>query len=312
MTPRHPLSGIYAAALTPFKPDDSINLAAVLPFLDLLAAKGCHGALLFGTTGEGPSLSSTERQAVLREAVSIRKQHPEFRVLAGTGTPSLEQTVELNRMAFDLGCQGVVVLPPYYFQKISDDGLFAWFSRVIQRSVPRDGFLLGYHIPSQSRVPLSLNLLERLKDSFPTQFAGIKDSSADPEFSALLGQRLGGEFLVLNGSDRLLTHAMKNQAGGAITAMANLYSALLRRGWDLITAGKDSGAIQQQLNARRDVLEKYPPFPAMLKPLLARMRGVDCGSVRPPLMSFSEQDVETCRAEFSQLDGLEPEAGNVS
>jgi len=110
---------------------------------------------LMGTTGEGPSFSADERLALLRAGLAVRQEHPDFRLLLGTGTPSLEETVQLTRAAFDLGVDGVVVLPPYYFRKVSDDGLFAWFSQVIQRAVPTNAALLGYHIPSLSGVPLS-------------------------------------------------------------------------------------------------------------------------------------------------------------
>ena len=224
MTNRHPLSGIYAAALTPFRQDFSIDLDAINPFLHFLAAQDCHGALLFGTTGEGPSLSGREREAILRAAREVRVTFPEFRLLAGTGTPSLDETVELTRMAFDLGCEGVVVLPPYFYRKVSDDGLFIWFQQVMRHAVPRDGYLLGYHIPGQSGVPLSLDLLARLKDAYPHQFAGIKDSSSDPEYAVALGGRFGPDLLVLSGNDSLFLHALEYNAGGAITAMANLYS----------------------------------------------------------------------------------------
>ena len=104
MTTRHPLAGIYAAALTPLKPDCSVATDAVVTFLSFLAARECHGALLFGTTGEGPSFSAKERETLLRIAQEVRHTCPQFRLLAGTGTASLDETVELTRMAFDLGC----------------------------------------------------------------------------------------------------------------------------------------------------------------------------------------------------------------
>jgi 4-hydroxy-tetrahydrodipicolinate synthase len=117
----------------------------------------------FGTTGEGPSFSPTERLEALRSALLVRQKHPQFRLLFGTGTPSLEETASLTRAAFDLGVDGVVVLPPYYFRKVSDDGLMAWFSQVIETAVPAGGALLGYHFPNMSGVPLSLDLPGRLK-----------------------------------------------------------------------------------------------------------------------------------------------------
>lgn len=305
MTNRHPLSGIYAAALTPLKQDFSIDPDAINPFLHFLAAQECHGALLFGTTGEGPSLSPVERETILRAAREVRITFPEFRLLAGTGTPSLDETVDLTRMAFDQGCEGVVVLPPYYYRKVSEDGLFAWFEQVIQRAVPQDGYLLGYHIPGQSGVPLSIDLIARLKDAFPDQFAGIKDSSGDPEYSVALGGRFGPDLLVLSGNDGLLLHALEYNAGGAITAMSNLYSPLLRQVWDIFIQGGDAIEAQEQLNIRRHILDRYQPFPPILKALLAQLHGFEYWSVRPPLLSVSARIEETCLQELRECDESE-------
>jgi 4-hydroxy-tetrahydrodipicolinate synthase len=305
MTNRHPLSGIYAAALTPFKQDFSIDLEAVNPFMHFLAAHDCHGALLFGTTGEGPSLSSWEREAILRAANEVRITFPEFRLLAGTGTPSLDETVALTRMAFNLGCEGVVVLPPYYYRKVSDDGLFAWFDEVIRRAVPDDGYLLGYHIPAQSGVPLSIDLLARLKDAHPRKFAGLKDSSGDPEYAVALGGRFGPDLLVLSGNDGLLMHALEYNAGGAITAMANLYSPLLRQVWDIFIQNGDSIEAQEQLNIRRRILDHYQPFPPTLKALLSDMYGFERWYVRPPLLPISARFEETCLQELRECDESE-------
>src|SRR5512143_3179954 len=99
---RADLAGVYAAAVTPLKADFSPDVDAIPPFLSFLAGRGCHGALILGTTGEGPSFSPAERETIWRAAVKVRQQHPEFRLLAGTGTPSLTETIDLTRMAFDI------------------------------------------------------------------------------------------------------------------------------------------------------------------------------------------------------------------
>ncbi len=287
---RHPLSGVYAAAVTPLKTDLSPDLDAVVPFLAFLAARGCHGALIFGTTGEGPSFSPSEREAIWRIALQIREQDPSFRLLAGTGTPSLTETIDLTRLAFDLGYDGVVTLPPYYFRKATDDGLFHWFEQVIQGSVPHDGFLLGYHFPGVSGVGFSLDLLARLKDAFPTQFAGIKDSSHDNDFTRTLGQKFGDDLTVFNGTDSDFTLALQNHAAGCITAPANLISPSLREVYDLFVTGNESTTTQAKVSAQRHILEKYQPFPASLKALLARLYGQPHWPVRPPLVEISKAD----------------------
>ncbi|MEI6289196.1 MAG: dihydrodipicolinate synthase family protein [Chloroflexota bacterium] len=302
MHAQHPLAGIYAAALTPFRQDYSVDLDQINPFLNHLASRDCHGALLFGTTGEGPSLGVQERFSAIREAVKVRKTFPEFKLLAGTGTPSLEETIEITRNAFELGCEGVVVLPPYYFRKVSDEGLFNWFAQVIQRAVPEGGYLLGYHIPAQSGVPLSMDLLARLKEAFPEKFAGIKDSSGDPDHAAALGKRFGSELLVLNGYDGLLLHALEHSAGGAITAMANLYSPLLDQVWDIFSQDGDALEAQDELNKRRLILDKYMPFPPILKAVLPEMRGFSRWELRPPLLSLPDFVRDNCIRELRACD----------
>ncbi len=164
---------------------------------------------------------------------------PGFRLIAGTGTPSLSETIDLTKLAFDLGYDGVLVVPPYYFRKATDNGLFAWFSEVLQKAVPSNGYLLGYHFPNVAGIGLSIELLARLKDTFPSQFAGIKDSSHDADLAHNLGEKFGSDLVVLTGTDSYLQLAMQNQAAGCITAPANILSTDLREAWDLINAGKD-------------------------------------------------------------------------
>jgi 4-hydroxy-tetrahydrodipicolinate synthase len=299
----HPLAGIYAAAVTPLKADSTLDLEAVPVFLRLLAARGCHGVLLFGTTGEGPSFSPKERETLLRSVRVYRQQLPGFRLLAGTGTPSLSETIELTKLAFDIGYDGVVVLPPYYFRKPTNEGLFNWFSELITKAVPKDKYLLGYHIPGMTGVGFSLDLLARLKDTFPTQFAGIKDSSHDESFAVDLGNRFGKDLLVLNGTDSLLHHALKNGAQGAITAPANIISDGLREVWDLYQQGKDPIEAQARVTEQRHILEKYMPFSIILKAMLPRLFDLPRWSVKPPLEEMPSELEEQAFREF-QLSNL--------
>ena len=294
----HPLSGVYAAAVTPLKPDLSPDLEAVAPFLGFLATRGCHGALLFGTTGEGPSFSPSERGDVWRAALKVREKFPNFRLLAGTGTPSLTETIDLTKTAFDLGFDGVLTLPPYYFRTATDDGLFRWFKGVIQKSVPKDGFLLGYHFPRVAGIGFSLDLLLHLKDAFPQQFAGIKDSSHNQDFIRELGQKFGDDLAVFNGTDSDFTYALQNQAAGCITAPANIISRGLREVYDMFVRGKDTTAMQAKITEQRHILDRYQPYPASLKALLARLYGQPRWPVRPPLVEISKIEEDKAVQEF--------------
>lgn len=302
MTDLHPLAGVYAAAVTPLKTDaSSFDFESVPPFLHFLASRGCHGVLLFGTTGEGPSFSPKEREALMRSVRVIRNQVRGFKLLAGTGTPSLTETIDLTKLAFELNYDGVVVLPPYYFRKATDDGLFNWFSELIEKAVPQGKHLLGYHIPVMTGVGFSLDLLERLKTKFPNQFAGIKDSSHDEAFAAAVGQRFGKELFVLNGTDSYFHHALKNNAQGAITAPANLISDNLREVWDLFQEGKDPTEVQAKVTEQRHFLEHYSPIAPVLKGLLHKIYGLPSWPLRHPLESLDEKTLEEAAEGFSKI-----------
>ena len=293
-------AGVYAAAVTPLNDDYSPDLKAIPMLLEFLDHRGCHGALILGTTGEGPSFSFDERISILKAAQEYKVRNPHFQLLAGTGTPSLTGTIQLTREAFSLGFDGVVVLPPYYFRKVDDRGLFTWFGEVISKAVPRGGTLLGYHIPPVTGVSFSMDLLARLKETYPDQFAGIKDSSADAEFARKLGERFGEDLLVLNGNDRLFKIALDSHASGCITALANLYSPELRQIWD----GFQNRAVPEQILKKVDnlraVLEIYSPYPPVLKAMLARQHNLPLWAVCPPLMPVNEAVTNRASMEFSR------------
>lgn len=301
MTPHHPLSGVYAAAVTPLKNDSSLDLDSIPAWLEFFASRGCHGIVLFGTTGEGPSFSPSERETLMRAVIECRSVAPGLRLIAGTGTPSLSESTELTRLAFDLGFDAALLLPPYYFRKATDDGLFHWFNELIQEAVPSNGYILGYHFPNVAGIGFSLELLARLKDSFPTQFAGIKDSSHDPDLARALGERFGSDLAVFTGTDSYLQLAMQNHAAGCITAPANVLSPGLREIWDLINEDKDVSESQARIKTQRDILDRYPPYPPTLKALLHRLYGFPRWNVKPPLVRLAPELEEQVVGEFEGL-----------
>ena len=297
------LAGIYTAAVTPLHPDFTPDLDAIPPLMDFLASRGCHGILLLGTTGEGPSFSPEERADIFRRAYQVRETNPGIRLFAGTGTPSLTETVSLTRLAFDLGFDGVVVLPPYYFRKATDEGLLAYFAELIRRAVPADGALFGYHFPGVAGIGFSVDLLARLKDALPRQFAGLKDSSHDEELARTLGARFGDDLAVFTGTDSFLQLALENHAAGCITAPANIISPHLRLVWDAFQRGEDVTALQARVTKARHIMDKYPPFPPLLKALLARKHGLPRWPVRPPLEEVPPGIVETVTEELLAASG---------
>jgi len=294
----HYLDGVYAAVITPLTSQGKIDLEQIPSYLGFLAQRGCHGALLLGTTGEGPSFAHHERVELMKAALDVRQEHPDFKLLAGTGTPSLEETILNTRSAFELGFDGVVVLPPYYYRTASDEGLFIWFSQLIQRAVPSDAAILGYHFPGITGVPLSLDLLARLKDCYPDQFAGLKDSSGSLEHAQQLGQRFGKDMLTLVGNDRIFSPALIADASGCITAMANLCSPYLRKVWDAQQNGGLDAEAQSKLELGRTILDRYPPAPPAIKALIARWYNFPRWSVRPPLLDLPAEVEARVQAEM--------------
>lgn len=302
MKPTQRISGVFAAAVTPLNADYAIQTEALPSLLQFLAQRGCHGVLFFGTTGEGPSFSAEERIMVFQLAARIRQELPDFKLLAGTGTPSLDETIQITRAAFDCGFDGVVTLPPYYYRKATDEGLFAWYQQVIQRAVPGDGLMLGYHIPGTSGVALSIELLRRLKDIFPSQFAGLKDSSGELDFPRQLNTLFGDDLIVLTGNDKLFSQALEQHASGCITAMANLYSPYLRQVWDAYPQGNADNAAQAHLVALRQVFDQYPPAAPFIKAMLPRLYNLPAWPVRPPLVPVEPDVVEQALAELAALE----------
>lgn len=301
MTSTHPLAGVYAAAVTPLNHASNLDLDSVPHLMEFLNSRGCHGMVLFGTTGEGPSFSPAEREALMRAVCDQRAQFPGFRLIAGTGTPSLSESIDLTKLAFDLGYDAALVVPPYYFRKATDDGLFKWFSELINKAVPSDKYIIGYHFPNVAGIGFSIDLLARLKDAFPTQFAGIKDSSHDADLARNLGEKFGHDLVALTGTDTYLKLAMENKAAGCITAPANIISPDLRAVWDGMREGRDISEAQARVDHQRHLLEKYPPFPPTLKTLLHRLHGFPRWSVKPPLESISQELEEKVVAEFQAL-----------
>lgn len=283
------IKGVFAAAVTPLNHSLELDLENYPKFLDYLANRGCHGALLFGTTGEGPSFNFEERRQLMQVALDWRKSHPSFQLIAGVGTPSLSETIRLSRLSFELEMDAVLALPPYYFRNVTDDGLYFWYETILSKAVPQGSPFLGYHIPRVTGVPLSLDLLSRLKNNFPEKFAGIKDSSADLETTKALGSRFGKDLLVFNGTDPLFSTALEQNAAGCITALANVISPNLRKVWDAFQNGIQDKKSHERLCLVRSITDRFAPAPPTLKYLLSKGFDFPRWQVCPPLISLDAE-----------------------
>jgi 4-hydroxy-tetrahydrodipicolinate synthase len=296
--------GVIAAAVTPLAADLAPDLAALPSLLDFLAQRGCHGALLLGTTGEGPAFSVEERLGIVQAALAHRNRAlPGFRVLAGTGCANLPDTVQLTRAAFALGVDGVVVLPAFYFKGVSPAGIAAYFERVIEAAVPPAGRLLVYHIPQMSGVGIPAESLQMLRARFPEQAWGMKDSQDERAFTLEMARQFPGLGLFV-GSDSLMSEALTAGAVGSITALANVTSPLNRAVWDAHQAGRpdESAGAQAALTRAREAMRGLAG-PSAIKAALAGLFGFPAWPVRPPLAPLAPEASEELVAALRALLG---------
>src|ERR1043166_3801492 len=171
-------AGVNAAVLTPMRADLSVDLDRMASHCRWLLANGGNNLGVLGTTGGANSIGISERIEILQGLVT--RGIPAAKMMPGTGTPALTDTVLLTRQAAEVGCRGTLLLPPFYYKNPTDDGLFAYFSEVINRVGGGIKYYL-YNFPQQSAVPLSVDLIGRLLKAFPGVLKGVRDSRAKYE-----------------------------------------------------------------------------------------------------------------------------------
>jgi len=283
--------GVLAAVLTPMAGDLAPDHAAFAAHCHRLLAAGCHGLSVFGTTGEANSLSTGERLAAF-EAL-LDGGVPAEMLLPGTGSCALTDTVRLSRAALEAGAAGVLVLPPFYYKGVGDDGLFRFFAEVIERVGDDRLRLYLYHIPQMTGVDLGLPLISRLIDAYPGAVAGTKDSSGDMKRIATLCREFP-DLSVFTGTETLLLETLRSGGSGCISATVNVTSRLARRVYDAHETGRDSEAetLQERLTQLRGSIEAYPVIPA-LKALMAHLTGDKAWrNLRPPLSALDDEQTK--------------------
>lgn len=277
------LKGVMAPVLTPFRPDLSLDCKLFVRFCRWLERQGV-GLAIFGTNSEANSLSVEERLEALAELIEqgIRASA----LVPGTGACAIPDSVRLTRAAVAAGCSGVLMLPPFYYKGISEEGLFAAFAEVIERVGDKRLRVLLYHIPQVSGVPLPLSLIERLIRRYPQTVVGMKDSSGDFNNTKSAIERFPG-FRVYAGSDSLLFQTLRHGGAGCISATANVNPGAilrLRQNWQ----GEKAEKLQQELVRIRTIFEDFPMI-AALKAATAHFGGSrGFATVRPPLTRLTE------------------------
>lgn len=301
-----PLRGVLAPVLTPFHADLTPDARRLAAHCRWLLAHGCAGLAPFGTTSEANSLSAEERENLL-DAV-LEGGVPAERLVPGTGACALPDAVRLTAHAVRRGCAGVLMLPPFYYKAVGDDGLFRFFSEVIQRVGDGRLRVYLYHIPSIAQVGIGPKLVERLLRAFPRAVAGMKDSSGDMANTKAMLDLFGKDgFDVFVGSERFLLEGMRAGGAGCITATGNVNPAAidhLFREWRSPEAGK----LQEEVNAVRALLEGVPAIPALKAIVASEAKDPAWLAVRPPLVELDparrEELVASLRARGFGMPGV--------
>jgi len=291
------ISGVLSPVVTPFKPDLSTDPDRFVRQCRWLLTQDV-GLAVFGTNSEANSLSTEEKIELLDRLVGAGLDPA--RMMPGTGCCALPDSVRLSAHAMKLGCGGVLMLPPFYYKGVSDDGLFKSFAEVIERVGDRRLRIYLYHIPPVSQVPITVGLIERLLKAYPGIVAGAKDSSGDwSNTQAYLANFASQGFDVFAGSETFLLQNMRNGGAGCISATANVNPGPIAK---LFATWKEEDADQQQarLDQIRGIVSRYPMIPA-LKAAIAHHGGDQSwATVRPPLVALTPEQ----RASLvKELDG---------
>jgi 4-hydroxy-tetrahydrodipicolinate synthase len=281
-----PLRGVLAPVITPFTATLAPDQARFNRHCAWLLANGCAGLAVFGTNSEANSLGLEERKELL-EGLVASGVAPD-RLIPGTGCCALPETAALSAHATALGCAGVLMLPPFYYKGVSDEGLFRSYSEVIQRVGDARLRIYLYHIPPVSNVPITVALVERLLKACPGTIAGVKDSSGDWGNTEALLAYAGLGLDVFAGSEVFLLRNMRGGGAGCITAGANVNPAAIDqvyRRW----REPGAAALQAGIDRIRDILQAHGPMIPALKAVTAHFaKDPAWRTVRPPLVELSE------------------------
>ncbi len=285
------IEGVLSPVVTPFKRDYAPDAERFVRHCRWLLKNGCAGLAVFGTNSEANSMSVAEKRQLLEALVAGGV--PAAALMPGTGHSALSDSIELTRAAVKLGCAGVLMLPPFYYKGVSDEGLYRNFAEIIERVGDDRLQLYLYHIPPVSQVPISLALIEKLISKYPGIVAGVKDSSGEwPNTKAMLDNFGKNGFDVFAGSEAFLLDNMRNGGKGCITATGNVNPGpidKLYRNW----RSPEADRMQAEITATRKIVQKQPMIPALKATIAHFSNDAQWKTCRPPLVELSSSQEET-------------------
>jgi 4-hydroxy-tetrahydrodipicolinate synthase len=292
------ITGVLSPVVTPFKADYSPDAERFVRQCKWLVANNV-GLAVFGTNSEANSLAAGERMELLEKLVEAGVDPA--RMMPGTGCCALTDSVRLTTHAVHLGCAGVLMLPPFYYKGVSDEGLYRNYAEIVERVGDARLQIYLYHIPPVSQVAISLKLIERLLKAYPKNIAGTKDSSGDwNNTKATLDAFAKDGFDVFPGSETFLLAGMRNGGKGCISATANVNPAAIHKLYANWRAA-DADKLQADLDQVRGMFQKYPMIPAMKRAIAHWSGHADWATVRPPLVEVTAEQSKALIAELKQI-----------
>lgn len=295
--------GIYAAAISPFDDKGRLDAGKLIGYCRHLMSDvgGCDGVAPTGTTGEGTSIAMAERLAL--PGAFAEAGIAGDRVIFGTGAPSTGDAIALTKAALEAGYPNVLVLPPYYYKSPSEEGLYAYFSRLVEGIGDDRLRVYLYHFPQMSAVPLPVTLVTRLRAAFGPVIAGLKDSSGDFEQSRAFIEATGGvaeDFDVFPASEAFLEDGLAIGSAGTISGSTNAFGALAQKALQA-EEGPARAAVMPAVKAARGVAAKYNMQAAMKQ--IEAWRSGDEGWLRlaPPLVPLTPEQTNALRADLDEL-----------
>ena len=294
-------SGVNCAAATPLNADFTPDLGRFAAHCKWLLEQGCHGIALLGTTGEANSFSVVERKSILEAA--LKAGIAPDQLLPGTGVAAGPDTIELTRHALSAGVTKVVMLPPFYYKNVSDEGLFAAYARIIEGVGDNRLKIILYHIPPMSSTPLSRPLVRRLREAFPETVIGIKDSGGDlTNMQEMVKENPG--LAVLSGADPLMLPLLKSGGAGCITAASNFIAPQMRfifDNWADAARADEVEAAQATVTAYRTLSTAYMQLPTVKAIVALKSGEMSWNRLVPPLMPLSDAQFEDVRSKLAGL-----------
>ncbi len=283
--------GLSCAISTPFAAAGNVDVPRLVEHAKDRLARGCDSITLFGTTGEGASVGLSARDAIM-DAMVKAGITPRTQLLSTVVASSIEDAADQAKLALDAGVRGMLLTPPFYFRAVSDDAIFAWFGQLFDRLGGQARDMFAYHLPSVTGMPLSIDLIGRLKSAFPGVIVGVKDSSATwSNTEALLKQH--SDLMILVGDERDLAKSVRMGGSGSICGVANVAPEIL------IGAAKH-GREDARIRPVVEAIIAHPVLPAIKALIAHQKRDPNWARMRPPMVELDSTAAEKLIASFDK------------